>query len=141
VLLLKIPTQPNVVSGVPQGSVFGPILFILFFNDIDHICHSVTKLKLFANDDKTYCVIDTNSISCSLTPQQPIVNICNWAELWQFSTTTNKTTVNILSTYLAYCSRFYSANNVVLPHCHPTLELAITIDRNFTFREHITTHI
>ena len=50
-----------VISGVPQGSVLGPILFILFVNDIDTVCHSSTKLKLYADDLKLYSVVESVS--------------------------------------------------------------------------------
>jgi len=48
----------KVISGVPQGSVLGPILFIIFINDIDSVCHSRTNMKLFADDAKLYSEID-----------------------------------------------------------------------------------
>ena len=41
-----------VVSGVPQGSVLGPLLFILYVNDIPDLVNS--KVKMFADDIKIY---------------------------------------------------------------------------------------
>ncbi len=47
-------TLVPVTSGVPQGSVIGPLLFLLYINDVcDSIPSSVT-LKLFADDVKIY---------------------------------------------------------------------------------------
>jgi len=45
----------NVQSGVPQGSVPGPLLFILYVNDILDLIES--KARLFADDTKIYSVI------------------------------------------------------------------------------------
>jgi ribonucleases P/MRP protein subunit RPP40 len=53
----------DVISGVPQGSVLGPILLILFVNDIDTVCHSSTNLKFHADDLKLYYSIMLSSRS------------------------------------------------------------------------------
>lgn len=44
-----------VLSGVPQGSVLGPILFLLYVNDIANDIDSNIELRLFADDCLIYC--------------------------------------------------------------------------------------
>ena len=44
-----------VLSGIPQGSILGPLLFIIFINDLVDICTDNIKMFLFADDAKMYC--------------------------------------------------------------------------------------
>ena len=53
----EVSSWKDVISGVPQGSVLGPILFIIYNNDIPVVRSTV---KIFADDTKIYNK-DTNS--------------------------------------------------------------------------------
>ena len=68
----------QVTSGVPQGSVLGPTLFIYFINDLPDVVS--TFLKIFADDTKTYQPI------CSITDRNKLQDTLNklyeWSEKW-----------------------------------------------------------
>ena len=51
-----------VLSGIPQGTVIGPVLFIIVIEDIGVICSGSVTRKLFADDMKLYSTSDTKLI-------------------------------------------------------------------------------
>ena len=68
----------NVTSGVPQGSVLGPILFLVFVADITEVVES--DMILFADDTKLYRKIESEEDSHIL--QRDIDNLYLWAKDW-----------------------------------------------------------
>ena len=72
----------RVISGVPQGSVLGPTLFLIFINDID-VAVEITgaMLKKFADDTKCYMVVETEEDKNRF--QAMLSNLMKWSERWQ----------------------------------------------------------
>ena len=68
------------LSGVPQGSVLGPLLFIIFINDIDFAAGLIKLLLKFADDTKTANKILAPKNCEDL--QSCINDMCKWAETW-----------------------------------------------------------
>ena len=69
----------SVDSGVPQGSALGPLLFILYVNDIPDLVDS--KIKMLADDIKIYTQV--TSFSDALSFQNDLDKVCGWVrEPW-----------------------------------------------------------
>jgi hypothetical protein len=69
----------EVLSGVPQGSVLGPILFLIFINDLDSVA-AVEMLRKFADDTKLGQTVRTPEDVEKL--QTALDELCTWAEKW-----------------------------------------------------------
>ena len=68
-----------VTSGVPQGTTLGPILFLLYVNDIPNVVTS--SIKMFADDTKIYREI--NNAEDTLALQSDLDCLENWTRSWQ----------------------------------------------------------
>ena len=70
----------DVLSGVPQGSVLGPLLFVIFINDLDEVAASIDILKKFADDTKIAKVIRSEEDRDRL--QEAVDQLLDWAARW-----------------------------------------------------------
>ena len=88
---LNLKHQPGLQleSGVPQGSVLGPTLFLCYINDLPHTIKS--HIKLFADDTKVYCRIEDVSDCQDL--QKDLSSLNNWSQQWKLAFHPQKSSV------------------------------------------------
>jgi len=71
----------EVISGVPQGSVLGPLLFLIYIHDLDEGIKSL--ILKFADDTKIFRKIVSDEDSRQL--QNDLDLLLQWAEDWQMT--------------------------------------------------------
>ena len=121
--------QP-VISGVPQGSILGPILFLLYVNDLpDYVKHTA---KMFADDTKLYTKI--NSVSDCEELQEDLNALAHWSRLWLLKFNADKCIV--LRIYAAV-SYLYSLNGTYLSEETEQRDLGVIISKDLKPNKHI----
>ena len=69
----------QVISGVPQGSVIGPLLFLIYINDLPVIINNSINNPLFSDDTKLSFSFKSNDSSLLL--QNTLDGISNWMKI------------------------------------------------------------
>ena len=78
----------EMISGIPQGSVLGPILFVLFINDMPEAVESLCLL--FADDAKLFRNVNLRDEVSHKLLQRDIEKLAEWSEKWQLPFNTGK---------------------------------------------------
>ena len=89
----------DVLSGVPQGTVVGPLLFLIYINDLPTVCKS-SKANLFADNTLLYRHIANDGDSTKL--QEDLTALEDWESKWQMSFHPEKCTVLRITTNKRY---------------------------------------
>ena len=128
----------RIEAGVPQGSILGPLLFLIFINDLPENLESVTKI--FADDTSLFSlVVDQNESSNSLN--RDLGRISEWAYQWKmsFNPDPSKQAVGV------YFSRkgvpdnapVISFNNSPITFSESHKHLGLILDEKLTFDHHL----
>ena len=129
----------KVQSGVPQGSVLGPVLFVVYINDLPAAIPS-GRVKLFADDAKLDKTINTVEDVSAL--QNCLDKMLAWSEHWALKLNVNKCKVLHVSRRQNQSEQDYYLNsndsNIQLESVSFEKDLGVYIDRKLCFETHVS---
>ena len=142
VLSGKASAWKKILAGVPQGSILGPLLFLIFINDLPDGLESVSKI--FADDTSLFSVI-SDVMASSAEVNRDLQRITRWAYQWKmsFNPDPTKQAVEVLFSckrHLGQTPNVYF-NNIPVARADYTKHLGLVLDSKLVFDHHIAEKI
>ena len=133
----KLSDPSAVLSGVPQGSVLGPLLFLLVIGDIDNGL-GISVLSSFADDTRILAAV-SNVIQASKL-QQDLEVVYEWARTNKMEFNSSK--FELLRYWLnddalKYCTNYTSPSGSIIPEKDHVKDLGVTLSDDGKFNEHV----
>jgi len=136
----ELSPQLPINIGVPQGSILGPLLFLLYINDLP-TCLSYCKAHLYADDTVLY-LSSANPSQAQSYLSHDLNNICNWLTLNKLTLNTKKTQFIVFGTP-ALLKKFnglrFSVNDQMLERVASIKYLGVVLDEHLKWDNQIKT--
>ena len=128
----------DVTSGIPQGSVLGPILFVLYINDLPESLKNNSEIFLYADDTKIFREI--NNLADCVKLQEDIHCMYNWSNSWMLKFHPQKSKNMKIGERNDSLNFRYNLNEG-MPDMEITTtekDIGVTIDNKLNFEKHMT---
>ncbi|RUS87865.1 hypothetical protein EGW08_004398 [Elysia chlorotica] len=129
-----------VTSGIPQGSVVGPMLFVMYINDLPDVCTS--NVKLFADDTKLFTRSDDEAATTVM--QEDLNRLQQWSNDWLLRFHPQKCSVLKLGSkksgtkYTMKKKGNGENHEIVLGEHDVEKDLGVYVDNDLSFKEHVS---
>lgn len=120
-------------SGVPQGSILGPVLYLIYTADIP--IDDKTTIATYADDTAIMCV-NPNPAIASANLQKHIFEIEEWLKIWRIKANQSKS-VHVTFTLRRGDCPPITLNGDQIPHDTTAKYLGMHLDRRLTWQKHI----
>ena len=128
----KCSRTVSVMSGVPQGSLLGPLLFVIYIEDIDACASVISIINKFTDDTKLGQALNNNDSQILL--QQCLNKLGEWAKTWCMSFNESKCTVLHCGSNNSHHT--YFLNGVPSSPTNNERDIGITISHNLKPSNH-----
>ena len=122
----------DVLSGIPQGSILGPVLFTLFINDISDTIQSFCRI--FADDTKIFDKTVNRKIL-----QEDLYRLQDWSETWNLYFNASKCNVLHMGKHNPSCKYVLESGGQVVQinECTQERDLGVIFDSKLSFDAHV----
>ena len=125
-----------VLSGLPHGTVLGPLFFLIYINDISNNLSKGTTIRLFADDSLLYRSIK-NEEGCRIL-QKDLNTLQSWEAKWKMECPPEKCQVLKITNKVKYVKYNYFIHNVKLLEVESAKYLGVIIDNKLKWQKQNT---
>ena len=133
---------PHIKTGAPQGSILGPLLFLVYINDLPESL--TTTAKRFADDTSLFSVVYDSAASTAFL-KDDLLKICRWAYQWKmiFNSDASKQAQEIIFSRKENASNHATVNFNNVPVIRDNIQkhLGLFLDSKLSFFDHINEKI
>ncbi len=126
----------NINAGVPQGSILGPLLFLVYINDLPDSIKC--NINLFA-DDSTLWEVITDATESVTKLNSDLIRIQQWSDQWHMTLNPHKTE---MLTFSSKVQKVHSSplvlKNTIITEVGTHKHLGMTLSSNMSWKPHIT---